>query len=258
MASKVHRNKKASGNKRRGRPTKGRPLPPKDYRIYDNRFGGMPDSFETILEYSDVIKISSASAGSAGYVFRGNSLYDPDYTSTGHQPRYFDQNMAIYTRYHVISAQVKLHILGESSFFFVMVPTTDPLTFTTGVNEFAELPRSRAVAVGGSYVMPSKSLTALYATQGVLGLSSVQVQDLSYSGDVSSNPANLWYINLAIYGPVGSTSVAAHVHIQISYKCVFFDRAAVSASFSAPAPLMKAPQSFLKVPAVPSATTIRR
>lgn len=253
MASKVRNKQKMSNKKRRGRFTKGRPLPPKDYRIYDNRFGGMPDSFETILEYTDVVKISSVSAGSAGYIFRGNSLYDPDYTSTGHQPRYFDQNMTIYTRYHVVSAQVTLYALGETALFLVMVPTTDPLTFTTGVAEQAELPRARVIAVGGSYVMPSKAVTALYTTQGVLGLSSVQVQDLSYSGDVSSNPSSLWYINLSVFGPIGSTSVSAHVHVHISYKCVFFDRLTVTSSYSAPAPSVKAPpSSSFKIPGIPT------
>lgn len=240
---------KTSRRRRTTKSKKGKPrnMPYLDYRIHDNRFGGMPDSFQTVLEYCDVVKISSASSASAGYVFRGNSLYDPDYTSTGHQPRYFDQNMLIYSRYQVISANVTLRILGESAAFVILCPSTDPLTFTTGVAEYAELPRAKVVTVGGSYVVPSKNLSAAYTTQAVLGLTNTQLQDLSYSGEVSSSPASLWYFNIAIVGPVGSTSVSCHVHVTISYKCLFYDRLTITSSYkdmatiAAPLPTARVP-----------------
>lgn len=41
-------------------------------------------------------------AGSyTAYQFRGNSVYDPYGTGTGHQPRYYDQYDALYNRYYV-------------------------------------------------------------------------------------------------------------------------------------------------------------
>jgi len=38
--------------------------------------------------------------------FTANSLYDPDYTGTGHQPLGFDQMMAFYDHYAVLSCEI--------------------------------------------------------------------------------------------------------------------------------------------------------
>ena len=42
------------------------------------------------------------------YTFRGNSLVDPDYTGTGHQPRGFDQWAAFYNDYKVLGSKIKI------------------------------------------------------------------------------------------------------------------------------------------------------
>ena len=40
------------------------------------------------------------------YLFRTNSLYDPDNATGGHQPMYFDQLGALYDRYSVLSSKI--------------------------------------------------------------------------------------------------------------------------------------------------------
>lgn len=57
---------------------------------------------------------------SAGYytpmwTFRLNSLYDPDYTGTGHQPRFFDQWSAIYGSYNVYKVRVKVILIASAA-----------------------------------------------------------------------------------------------------------------------------------------------
>jgi len=44
--------------------------------------------------------------------FRLNDCYDPDYTGTGHQPMGFDQMMAFYSTFRVLSTDV--HIMAQS------------------------------------------------------------------------------------------------------------------------------------------------
>ncbi len=41
-------------------------------------------------------------------VFTANGLFDPDITGTGHQPRGFDQFMALYDKYVVVSSSITL------------------------------------------------------------------------------------------------------------------------------------------------------
>jgi len=67
---------------------------------------GFPDVLRTKLQYCDVVQLA-ASAGSPGlYQFRMNSLFDPDYTSTGHQPQWFDQLSAVYSYYRVLKSKI--------------------------------------------------------------------------------------------------------------------------------------------------------
>lgn len=67
----------------------------------------------------DVIISSLTATPNAGneYVFRLNSLFDPNQTGTGHQPYLFDQMMNVYRRYRVYRCQVRL------TFYFPNSPT---------------------------------------------------------------------------------------------------------------------------------------
>lgn len=45
--------------------------------------------------------IPGGTTAATGHMFRLNSVYDPDYTATGHQPRGYDQWAALYAYYRV-------------------------------------------------------------------------------------------------------------------------------------------------------------
>lgn len=50
----------------------------------------------------------AVAGASANYVFRANSMYDPDYTGSGHQPLFRDEMAAQYSYYTVISSYIKV------------------------------------------------------------------------------------------------------------------------------------------------------
>ena len=61
------------------------------------------------LRYVETITIPLSTGGNSGvYNFRANSLYDPNITSTGHQPMGFDQMAAKYNHYQVLGARIKI------------------------------------------------------------------------------------------------------------------------------------------------------
>lgn len=47
------------------------------------------------------------------YAFRINSLFDPDFTGTGHQPVGFDQMSAIYRIYRVYKVDIQVRVVGK-------------------------------------------------------------------------------------------------------------------------------------------------
>lgn len=99
MSSKNKKsNKKRKSNRKRGF-RKALPL------------GGFPERKAVRLKYVDFISLDSTASGSATptiHHFRANSLYDPDLSSSGHQPRGFDQHALLYDHYTVIGSKIKV------------------------------------------------------------------------------------------------------------------------------------------------------
>lgn len=62
----------------------------------------VPTKMYTKLKYVEFVQLNPGAAGAvATHVFSANGMYDPDITGSGHQPRGFDQLMALYDHYAV-------------------------------------------------------------------------------------------------------------------------------------------------------------
>jgi hypothetical protein len=190
---------------------------------------GFPDRYATQLQYSDAVSINpSATVGQ--YTFRGNSLYDPDYTSAGHQPRYFDQLAAVYTKYRVLACTLSVTAVTATatSAQIVIIPNTDVVTFST-VYDALEHPRAIALRlIGTSGVMAAKRTTRM-RTSTILGLSKMQSQDNDYAALVTANPSQMWYFILFASEP-GGGNVHIVTSVTLTYECEFFDRGDVTSS----------------------------
>ena len=68
------------------------------------------------LKYVESFGLDSSTASAlATYVFSCNGLYDPNITGTGHQPYGFDQLMALYNHYEVLSSKIKITIADSNA-----------------------------------------------------------------------------------------------------------------------------------------------
>lgn len=76
---------------------------------------GMPVIRRANLRYVDQVTLTSTSGLLGEYVFRANDLYDPNYTSTGHQPMGYDQWMTLYNHFVVISSKITVKYFGNTS-----------------------------------------------------------------------------------------------------------------------------------------------
>jgi len=74
-----------------------------------------PKQMAVKLTYCDTIAIPNTDTGTADYRFRLNSIFDPDMTGGGHQPRGHDQWATIFSKYCVIGAKVKVEPIYSSS-----------------------------------------------------------------------------------------------------------------------------------------------
>ena len=175
----------------------------------------------TTLRYSEPIILKPGIAGiSAYHVFSLNGMYDPDITGVfGHQPRGFDQLMALYEHYVVIGAKVQ--------FDWATDQTVDPITVVlsqragntgyAGVSDVMEynntivMVRGRFNSGGGNRMVmkcnPSKFLGR-----------SKPLADPQLKGDINNNPQESSYLHINMHytdpNILGIGSVIGHVTID--------------------------------------------
>lgn len=77
---------------------------------------GIPQSQLVKLRYNEAISITIPAAGACeAYVFSLNGMFDPNITGTGHQPRGFDNFMAMYDKYLVAGCKCSLRAINTSA-----------------------------------------------------------------------------------------------------------------------------------------------
>lgn len=68
----------------------------------------MPNKTRTKLVYSQFVTVTAAQQVTGKYTFRANSIFDPDLTGVGHQPKFHDQMALYYARYRVLASAIKI------------------------------------------------------------------------------------------------------------------------------------------------------
>lgn len=156
-------------------------------RIPRRKIIGFPKKMCVSLKYVTDIEVPSHEDGAAPYIFRMNSIFDPDVTSTGHQPFGHDQYQAIYSKYCVIGAKVKVEILsnaitsasgdaGSPTFFMYLDDNTT--TDNRSITEHLEVGMKNKYLIsnimtgnGSAFARPSRVKTIKWSARKWLGLS---------------------------------------------------------------------------------------
>lgn len=106
----------------------------KRYSGWTRALGAFPQRKTVAIRYVQDLTLDAGNNSSAVNVFRVNSVYDPDYTGTGHQPMFHDVYSNIYEKYHVNYATIRMVALSTH-----IVNTTTPelaAGTNTGANQF--------------------------------------------------------------------------------------------------------------------------
>ncbi len=182
------------------------------------------------LYYDYNINIAPAAAGLVGsYVFSANGMYDPNITSTGHQPIGFDQLMALYTQYTVLRSRIRVAFCGNSDKVTRVAIYLSPDGVAQGLPELMEngllvsdLIVSQTDTQGDGY----RRIKVLELTCDVpryFGKSQNGVlADPELLGTAASNPTEQVYFVLAVWGPFG-TGTSVNVDVVISYDARYWE-----------------------------------
>lgn len=195
-----------------------------------------PDMVRTQLRYSDMITLAGTVLGSVlSYYFSGNSIYDPDQSSTGHFPRFRNTWLPLYTKYLVIRSRMSaacynLGLVGDTVY--------DDLVglglfhvgggLPTDFNTFLEDPVwDNNVILSGSNLAPgnAKKLTKnwdLLKESAASGLSYIDLLETAWSASMTANPTYQPYFLLYHAPGTGAVNNAVIIKVEIMYDIILY------------------------------------
>lgn len=208
-------------------------------RTVNLRTLGFPRSMVVHLPYREYINIATGTTGNLGYYqFRLNSLFDPNYSGTGAQPRYFDQlcSNALYNRYRVYKADVSVSVRNRSAddVQAVCMVRDDPtITYTLAINNFyaSEMPYTATRMLNAASEGGDKHRTVFKFTIDVakfFGISKTTFYgDNLYRAAYNSSPARGPILTVGVSDdPVQTTAgLSADFEVTIVYHALMYDLA---------------------------------
>jgi hypothetical protein len=185
-----------------------------------------PEVMAVKLKYNDM-RATAASGSQVTQQFRLNSVFDPDYTNTGHQPVGFDQLAALYVRYRVVAVEAKVRVQDQTSggsCLVAMAPVENNALSTTAEG-VAEL--RNAVSTTTQFGGPPANLRARWHIGELLGYSDASVLSMTtMDAPVTSNPTYMQYL-LIMCETTGATDT-----VEIECELVYYVRFEIPISFT--------------------------
>lgn len=196
--------------------------------------GPVPTKLRTVLRYSEPLTyLNGGAAGTAyAYVFSANGLYDPNISSTGHQPRGFDQFMGLYTYYVVVGVRATMRVSPNTSETNSQIVGLCPQMGYTALTDPKDYLESQGCI--WEHLRPgtsaaSKKLNLEVDVQSWFNQKDPLADDY-IRGDKLSNPPKQLYIHAWIAGIQSVDPVAADCSVLLEYDTIFFTPYDVSAS----------------------------
>lgn len=182
------------------------------------------------LTYSEDLDLVPAALGTASNTFAANSLFDPNVTGVGGQPRYFDtlcganNTPAPYHRYLVHGCKATAYIRNVSSANFIFVSLSMYVGNASAPSTLREArERSdtivRQISPLGSG--PASVKISMYRSIAkILGVKDL-LDDQDAGAEYNANPAALCYATIVAYNPDGAVASRVGINMQLTYYSMF-------------------------------------
>jgi len=193
--------------------------------------GSFPSRARIPLRYVAYYRINPGVLTGTDTIFSLNSIFDPDVSGAGHQPREFDTWATLYAKYRVHSCTATLMARQRAAHGLNvwMIPSNSSATFATA-NIPSELPRAVKVGMTGSS-QPIVEKTEKFDCHAILGVTKAQyVANEGTAALVTADPAEAVYLHIWAQQPDATTVLDFEFELVLTYDCEFFDRVYTSPS----------------------------
>lgn len=189
----------------------------------------VPASKVVKLRYVELHTLNASAAAPDYWVFRANSVYDPDFTGTGHQPMGFDQWAIFYDHYTVIGSRCSVEFQSKDTtatgFSYVGITLSDRSSAVASpLSEAMERNNTKFKLLTGIGAGAKVTCSKNFSAKSFFGLKDISDNRGILGASVGANPPEDAYFLITQYatGGVDPTSIVAKV--QIDYIVKFTER----------------------------------
>ncbi len=183
--------------------------------------------------YQEQFRAASSLGVPATYSFRLNSLFDPNYTTTGHQPLYFDQMAALYSFYKVLRVRWRITVMADTSPCYLTCIINQSNNGSPGFNSgdlFTSAEQVGADIQSVSSLLPL-SLEGTVNVHRYLNCGSKEyVGDISYDVATNANPSPTVWLTLMWVAMDGAGNSNLNATVQFDFDSVYKQLQVVSQS----------------------------
>lgn len=165
-------------------------------------------------------------------VFRGNSLFDPDYTGTGNQPYGYDQlcsSTTFFNNYNVRSSKIivypsvsQTYITGWPAYFdCLVVPYRDYTLPDYDISNVRRMPHVRALRFTSNSLDNKSNRCSSYASSSSV-MGPEFAKDVGATGQYDGNPSRTWYWHVLIDSTTWAPT--ANIVVKFDVKIVYYTK----------------------------------
>jgi len=182
------------------------------------------------LYYEPYVTRTASLGSMAIYNIAANDLYDPNRTSTGHQPIGFDQMMLMYEQFCVIRSHIKVTFINTGTdaarCSIILSPDTSAPPSVTAAMENGLL--TSTIINGSGDNAGSNRMKTLHLTCDIPKYFGKSYQailaDPLQSGNISASPGEQVYFQVVVWDPFSSsTDAEVAMDITVSYDTMYWE-----------------------------------
>lgn len=185
-----------------------------------------PPQLRNRMKYCEIVPVAMVPGNYGSYLFRTNGLYDPNYTGTGHQPRYFDKLGTIYTYYTVVKSKctVKIHDYNSAmgGFTYGLFVDEDGASGGGVTNQWDVFEQDGTVwdTTGFAMTKAPRTLSKTWSAAQQWGPN--VVNNANFRGSFNTDPAETCYFVFGLAGTYGAGNIV-FVSVEIDYEVEWND-----------------------------------
>lgn len=164
-------------------------------------------------------------------VWNLNSLFDPDQTNVGHQPRGFDQWAAIYNRYRVkyVTGILTVRQRASHGIAINLIPTNSAISVASAT-WYEEYVRSGKPRITSSN-QPPATIKFRYNCAAITGVTNMQyMTDDRFQAVIGASPTEAICLHQIVKSLDGATTIDYEYDLRLMYHCEFFDKVDIPSS----------------------------